>query len=447
MLAGLLLTPVLSRSLDLGQYGRLSISISTMQVLVALLTLGIPLVITRHALVEPSGLAGARSIALAGMGMACAAGALLAGAGYAVSRLMSGHVDWSLFLAAPAGALGAGIAIAQAIAVAVDHAWRYVHLAFAVSLFAPSLGLLGVAVTRPTATSYFVFLCLAYALALSAAAGEISRSERVAMKRSDFMRTLRMGLPLVPHQLALGSGTIVAVLAAGAWLGVRASGQAQIAVYLASVPIILVSAVSYAWLPATLQTHVSDRGRQLTDTARTIAWLAALCGSGVALLSPWGLRFLAPPRYDVVAMVPVTSMVAASAGLAALFTAYMQLVIISGRTGLLAIGTPLAFAVGGVSGGLLTGAWGLTGVGVGYLVTYVLLCAVVSRLGAKHAPVGWSARPTLLPILVGAISCVSSATILPQAGTGATIVRWGLAAVAALLCTAIVARVVRSAHR
>lgn len=62
MLAGVLLVPITTRVLDQQQYGLVALSLVVLQVGNVLLSLGLPLSVTRHALMEASGVAGARGV-------------------------------------------------------------------------------------------------------------------------------------------------------------------------------------------------------------------------------------------------------------------------------------------------------------------------------------------------------------------------------------------------
>ncbi|WP_447492258.1 hypothetical protein, partial [Staphylococcus aureus] len=91
--------------------------------------MGLPVAITRHALTEHSGHAGARGVAV--LGAILAFGTALVIAGACAFFGVSGWLSESVLAAAIAtGGLGAGLAMVQALAVAREDVWEFVALAF-----------------------------------------------------------------------------------------------------------------------------------------------------------------------------------------------------------------------------------------------------------------------------------------------------------------------------
>lgn len=429
MLTGLLVTPALTRSLPIAEYGRVSVAIVTMQFILGLLSLGLPLVITRHAHVEGSGAEGARGLVLTGS-IAVLLLSIAVSSGYlAVAALLGSHTPWPVLLALVAGGAGAGMAMAQAYALAKEASWFYVALAFAMSLVAPAAGLVAILLTSATASAYYAAVVAVFLLAEGVALWRIRSDGRARTSRREFGRSLRMGLPLVPHQLAIGSATGAAVLMARWQLGVDGGAHAQIAAWLGTAPLIIVSAIGYAWLPQILSVPAESRGASLEETAGAIAWLAACGAAGVALLSPWLLQLLASGEYDIASMVPATSLVSLTAVVATVFLAYMQLVIASGHTRRFAIASPLSL-VGGSLVALAAINWlGLAAVGLGYVSTYVLLTLFARHESHRHTEVRWSLNRVLPALAFGLAACLAGA-LLPADGLAATVVRVG----SALLC-------------
>lgn len=426
MLTGLLVTPALTRSLPIAEYGRVSVAIVTMQFMLGLLSLGLPLVITRHAHVEGSGTEGARGLVLTGS-VAVLLLSIAVGSGYlGVVALLGSHTPWPVLLALVAGGAGAGMAMAQAYALAKEASWFYVALAFAMSLLAPAAGLVAILVTSATASAYYAAVVAVFLVAEGIALWRIRSDGRAHTSRREFGRSLRMGLPLVPHQLAIGSATGAAVLLARCQLGVDGGAHAQIAAWLGTAPLIIVSAIGYAWLPQILSVPAASRGALLEETSGAIAWLAALGASSVALLSPWLLRLLVSAEYDVASMVPVTSIVSLTAVVATMFLAYMQLVIAGGHTQRFALTSPLSL-VGGSLIALAAIEWlGLAAIGLGYVSTYVLLTLFARHESRRHSDVRWSLRRVLPALGFGVFACLAGA-LLPVSGVVGSTVRVGFA--------------------
>lgn len=422
MLTGLLVTPALTRSLPIAEYGRVSVAIVTMQFVLGLLSLGLPLVITRHTHVEGSGAEGARGLVLTGA-VAVLLLSVAVSSGYlGVAALLGSQTPWPVLLALVAGGAGAGMAMAQAYALAKDASWFYVALAFAMSLVAPAVGLFAILLTSATASAYYVAVAVVFLLAEGGALWRIRSAGRARTTRREFLHSLRMGLPLVPHQLAIGSTTGAAVLVARWQLGIEGGAHAQIAAWLGTAPLIIVSAIGYAWLPQILSVPAESRGASLEETSGAIAWLAALGASMVALLSPWLLRLLVSGEYDVASMVPATSLVSLTAVVATVFLAYMQLVLVGGNTQRFALGSPLSL-VGGSLVALATIEWlGLAAIGLGYVSTYVLLTLLARHESQRSSDVRWSLGRVLPALAFGLSACLAGA-LLPVEGPAGTAVR------------------------
>lgn len=426
MLTGLLVTPALTRSLPIAEYGRVSVAIVTMQFAIGLLSLGLPLVITRHAHVEQSGEEGARGLVLWGSSGVLILSVAASSGYFAVAGLLGSHTPGPVLLALVAGGAGAGMAMAQAYALARDASWFYVALAFAMSLLAPAAGLVTILLTSATATAYYLAVVVVFLLAEAVALWRVGSAGGARTSLRELGRSLRMGLPLVPHQLAIGSATGAAVILARWQLGVDGGAHAQIAAWLGTAPLIIVSAIGYAWLPQVLSLPPEARGASLEETSGTIAWLAALGASGVALLSPWLLRLLVSDEYDVASMVPATSLVSITAVVATMFLAYMQLVIASGHTQRFALASPLSL-LGGFLIALISIEWiGLAAIGLGYVSTYVLLTLVARHESRRHSDIRWSLRRVVPALCFGLGTCLAGA-LLPLDGVVGATVRLGSA--------------------
>ncbi len=405
MLAALLITPALTRALRQTEYGYVSLGVTAMQFTINLLAMGLPTAITRHAIVEATGPEGARGIASRGalIALAVSATASLIGLALAVSGF---GLPAAVLLAVLAGGAGAGVAMAQALSLAEDKPWRYVALAFGLSLLAPVGGLITVLTLSSTASAYFVALASVYLLVDVFAFAQIARTH-VQWDLSDFRAALRIALPMIPHQLAIGTTTAVAVWIATARLGIDAAAETQPSLQLATMPLVVTSALSYAWTPIVLRARREAQGPLLEETASVVCWLASLGGAVVALLAPWVLRFLTP--YDLQGMVPLTALTSLTAAIAAAYLAHLQLVFAAGATQPLALLSPLAVVAGGLAAAALVPVLGLPAMGLGYLITYGLLYLGTRSVARRAGAVAWNERALAAPLLVGLGLCAAGA--------------------------------------
>ncbi|PKH37931.1 Membrane protein involved in the export of O-antigen and teichoic acid [Nocardioides alpinus] len=439
MLAGLLVTPFLTRAAGVDEYGLISVSITTMQWSLVVLTLGLPLIITRHVLAESTGTEGARGLVLVGT-VAALSTAVVVAALLHVVALGGSATSLAVSLALVAGGLGAGIALTQAWAVALERAWFYVVLAAGPTLLAPAAGLLAVgAGEQPSAGRYFAAVAVVNALTLAFGLVKVLGSGRVVLRWNDVTAAVRTSLPLVPHQFVTASANGVGVLVAAAVLGRSDGGRAQVALYLGTVALTLTSAVAYAWLPVLAKGARETRGEQLGETAALVTTLAALATGGVALLSPWLLAVLVPASFSVGDMVPLVAAACLAAPLAAVYLAHYQLVVLSGRTAVLAVLSPLAMLVGAAVSVLATRSLGLAGVGLGVATTYACLWLLVRSLARRVGGVTWPEATVLAPLLVGLVLCLAGA-LLPSSGIAAAATRGPFALLVAAAGVAVLHR-------
>jgi len=128
----------------------------------------------------------------------------------------------------------------------------------------------------------------------------------------------------------------------------------------------------------------------------------------------------APGSYQPDALVPAVVLAAAAAVPSVVYLASGHLVFASGRTGWLAVSTPLSVACGLVWAVLLAPHWGMVAIGSGYLVAYLLLTMATTLVQRGVSPTPW--RPPLLPVVTVAwLATTVLGALLPAAGPGAAV--------------------------
>lgn len=415
MLAGVLVLPVLTRQLTIAEYGHVAIAIVVIQFGTGLAGLGLPTAITRHALVATSGPAGARGIALLAGAIATAiavAAALSLTAWMAATGQAGGGVFLLALLASGAGAAAANV---QAYSLAVNDAWSYVRIAFGLSLIGPATGLFIVFVGVKTAVGYLAGMTGVYVLVGAIAAAKVARMRPITLRSADARAALRVGLPMLPYLLSIGLASGSMVLVASHTFGVNGGAEMQVAISVGSVSLIVTSAINNAWMPAILAAPASERGARLEETAADVAWLAALGAGGIAVLSPWLLRFVSSNAYDRAAMVPVVSVLGVAACVAVVFLANLQLVVAAGETRGMAYVSPLSLAIGVSLALLLAPHIGLVGSAIGFVGIYGSL-AVATMIMARKASVSRWRQIAVVPPLLAALITAAFGALLPTSG-------------------------------
>ncbi len=432
MLAGVLLLPITTRVLSQSSYGTVAVCLVLIQFGGIFAGSGMAIAITRHAILEESGVSGARGLVVASTGIASTVCilALATGRWWGPVAL---NQDWAIWfqVATVAAAASAIVANVQALLRAEGKAWKFVALASGGSLFGPLLGVaLILGVTR-TPTAYVSGLASAYVLAAAVGVVLVGRSGDVSISWREVTDALRVGMPTIPHQLALSISTGALVLIAAHRFGVEASARLQVALFIGVVPVVITSAVNNAWAPLVMRSPESERGRAINTSARDIGWIAASGSTVIAALSPWILQVVVPASYDRDSLIPVVASASVVAVLSVAYLGSSHLVFVSGHTTGLALWTPISVACGVGSAIFLVEPFGLVGAGFGFVITYAVLALTVGLLARRVASTRWSPSVLLFPALFAVGGSIAGG-LLAVGGPG------GLGRVALGLCAAAV---------
>jgi O-antigen/teichoic acid export membrane protein len=441
VLSNAVVTPFVTRQLGTAEYGIVATGLVIIQVGMIVAGLGLAAAITRHGILEESGVGGARSLVLRG-----AAGAvLLAGLAALTARWtaqltgMDNGTSLALALAAAAGF--SMVVNVQSYLRVLDHPLPFVLLSLGSALGGPVLGMALLLLVSPTATAYLTGLALGYLVSgLAGLVLMVRGGPRVHHDR-DTRRALRIGLPTVPHQVAIFLASGVLVLVAGWVFGAADAGRLQLAVLIGSAPGVLTSSLNNAWAPVVYRTSPEHRGEVLEHTGRDIAMLTGLAAGFVALAAPLLLAIVAPPSYSPREMTPAVGLVAAGTILSVLYLCNVHLVFASGRSEGLALVTPLSLLVGTGAAWAAAVLIGLAAVGIGMTVTYAAMALGVAVLARRVSPTRWHERALALPMLLGFALCAAG-SFLPVGGSWG-LIRGAAAAIIAVASVGVLLRVLR----
>ncbi|WP_197519814.1 lipopolysaccharide biosynthesis protein [Pseudonocardia sp. HH130630-07] len=427
ILANVLVTPVVTRVLGLEQYGIVAAGLILVQVGAMVVGLGLGSSITRHGILERSGADGARALVLQGSAISTGlvVAALLAGPLWSEPVL---SVRWQagLAFAALSAAGFAAVLNAQAFLRVQDRPLPFVVMSGVATLGGPLAGL-GMALWRSAdADDYLFGLLLGYLAAGLTGVVLAWRGGRPRTERGDLWRALKVGLPAVPHLVALLLVQNALVVIVNHVFSPADGGRMQVALLLGSAPAMVVSALNNAWAPVIYRTDPAQRGEALEHSARDVAAITVALSGGVALLAPFLLRVLAPAEFSPAELVPVTAVATIGAVVSVAYLANVHLVFASGRSAGLALASPVSLVIGLVAAILLARTGSLTAVAVGFPLIYVALAVGTSLLRRRVSETRWRESVLALPVLAGALVC-GAAVVLPAEGIGWLSVRFGLA--------------------
>jgi len=427
ILANAAVIPVVTRLLGVPAYGVVAIAITIIQIAAMTGSLGMPSVITRQGILARSGVAGARALLVRGslMTFGIVAAAILTAPLWDPLVQVSQRV---VLLALAASAFFVVVENSQALLRVLDRPGGFVSLSLTATLGGPLLGLALLTGGR-SPERYLIGLATGYAAAAAVGLVLCLHGGRPRRDRGDTRAALRMGLPIIPHLVALFLATGALIFLASHLYDVSTAGRIQLALLMGSSPAVITSALNNSWAPIVYRAAEHERGAVLAHTARDIAILTALISGGVALLSPWLMSLAAGESFAPRELVPAVAIVAFGCVLSVAYLANVHLVFAAGRSLWLSVVTPLSL-LSGLACAYLVGRQDPILLAVGFPATYLALAVGTAWLRRYVHAVPWSEAALLPPAALGLVLCALGGT-LPTSGTAA-LIRVAVAALAGL---------------
>lgn len=413
--AAVLIVPLITRLLDPVEYGEVASALAISRVLAVVAALGLPAAITLEYFQGPRGRESARFLVISTVivaGSICGAIALSV-------PLWSGPListsAWSARLAVVNAGLLAGVIACQSLLQAQHRITKFVLLIGVSTLGGQAAGLTLVALVTPSATMYLLGLMMGYlAAALLGLAWTIGR--HVPNWNPHVWRpALAIGLPTVPHSVALYVLALGDRIVVGHALGLKQVARYDLAYQVGALTIVAITAVNQAWAPIVYGTAESERWTTLAHTSRLVTRLSAQGCVLIAFIMPLLLTLVAPPEYAPHDLAPVATITALCAGPFSVYLSRVHVVFQQRATKILAWSSPTAAVIGiGACIGLVA-PWGLIGAALASLVGYLIQATLTSRASRQLASVPWDNRSTLMTWLL-ATAAVSSSLAMPAAG-------------------------------
>lgn len=332
----LLIQPFAIRILDDRQWGLVSTSVVAIQVLVVLISAGLPLAITNIWFAQERGQDRSRAMygfmAVASATLAAVVVLCLLGIG---ALGTNGAAPTTVLSVISVGVLGSVLG-AQAILRAQNKPGLFVLLSIGSSVLANLLGLLGLIVIAPTAEVYMGAYTLAV-VATGAAALVLARPRLPWTVPGSSAESARIAAPLLPHTGALMLLTQGSVLILAYAATVEAAGRFGAVLIFALGPITILNALNNAW-----STRMMSVGRsELAAVTRRVSIEAVAWSVAVGLLASSGAAvgsWILSTEPDLVWPIAVT-LPLVSTGYA-LFLVTSNLLYIANGTRRLAFVTP-----------------------------------------------------------------------------------------------------------
>jgi O-antigen/teichoic acid export membrane protein len=419
MLTAFLVVPVVTRLLTPASYGRVAAGLVVFTLVSIVAGAGLPDAEARVFFAGPDGPRDARRLALAVAVIAFGLSLVLNVTGPLWAPLFGVTYGGVLQLAVWGGAVGAISFGNQNLLRCQERAWAFLAVSLLGTVGGQAAGLVLTAVLH-SATAYVAGVVAGTAVA--AAAGLAMTSSLTAgMPRLRSVRSaLALGLPIVPHGLAVYAVAAADRIVIAAILGLIATGRYQVAYAVGGLGVALVTALNQAWLPVVLGAPARGRWDVLTATSRVVNLIAAMIASALALLAPLGLLIAAPPSYGRATLVPVAAIVAFSAVPYATSGTYFQIVFARGRTGVMALAAPVAAAVNIALNIVLLRPVGLIGAAIATAAAYAVLPVIVWLRARRLVSLPRADRDALAAWLMAA-PFVAAGALLPSDMFGAAL--------------------------
>jgi O-antigen/teichoic acid export membrane protein len=436
-----LILPVVTRVLDPGQFGVVTACTVVVQLLSTLVALGAANPILRLWYQGDEGPAEARSMYLF---------AVLAGAGLAVVAFLTGPLwvrvfdgvtfDRAMQLAVVSSALLGTAIIGQAIVRARELAGVFVVLTVLMSVVGPGIGIALAAAHGPA--GYVAGLALGYAAGAVVGLVVSRPTTRHLTSRVLVRQTLAIGLPTIPHSIALYLISAADRVVIEQQRGLVDVGRYQLAYVVGTLGITLLTAINNAWAPIVYGAADHERWEVLARTSSVLLTVGALLGGSVALVAPVALGLIAPSSYRVDELTSVTAVLAVAVVPMLLYQSNVQVLFQRGRTGTLGWASPVAAVVNIALTIVLVARWGLIGAAVATVASYCLQAVVIRAAARRLETVPWRPRTAARAWLVaGALAAAGWA--LPTSAP-ATVVRLVVAAAVVVASGAVVRRALRA---
>ena len=228
-------------------------------------------------------------------------------------------------------------------------------------------------------------------------------------------RMLRFGLPTMPAELSLYALNFIDRILIVRLAGLAEAGLYALAIKFAQGMNVLARGFQLAWPPLAYSIADDDEARRAYSLVLT--WFAAVCAFGVAglwLLSRWIVDALAAPdffeAYEAIGLL--------ATGIA-LYSLYLVLVVVLGRTGRTEFNFPATIAGTVVNVALnliLIPPLGIVGAGIALVASYAVILALMYVLTQRVFPVPYEWGRLALLVVVTAATVAAGELLLPKEG-------------------------------
>ena len=414
LLATALFTPINTRLLGAGGYGRVTIALSVMMIVFSFASLSVAAAVQR-VFADDGGPEKARRLVTASIGIAVAL--------TAAADLTGPYWSSGLGFGGYGGAIHYGVILAGVSSItsnclgylrSQDRLLAFSGITLVQTVMAEALAVvLVLSVTHRTAGVYMMGQLLVQVAATGIA---LALVRPLLFRRRDLdllKRGLAYCLPLVP------SGLATFILTAGdrfvlqRQLGSVSVGRYQVAYNLGGMTIILLGVLNIVWMPRLFA--IKDRATQATvliEARDTVYKLLVPVLFGLSVAGPVLLHFWVPPSYHPDRLGLVLVVVAVTAVPFAGYQAHSRILMVSGNTLAMAWTMVVAAVLNIVLNLILVPSMGITGSALATFIAYFVLSSLV-RLRADRIIKLERIKPRVVAVTVAGAGLALLSTRLP----------------------------------
>jgi O-antigen/teichoic acid export membrane protein len=247
----------------------------------------------------------------------------------------------------------------------------------------------------------------------------------LGVDRGLLRRMVRFGLPTMPAELSLYSLNFIDRILIVRLAGLAEAGLYALAIKFAQGMNVLARGFQLAFPPLAYSIADDDEARRAYSLI--VTWFAAVCAfvvAGLWLLARWLVDLLAAPEY-----FEAYEAVGPLAAAIALYSLYLVLVVVLGRTGRTEFNLPATLAGTAANVALnvvLIPPLGIVGAAIALVASYAVVLVLMYALTQRLFPVPYEWGRLALLIVVTALTVAAGELLLPTEGAAGLLARTGV---------------------
>lgn len=344
MLVQLVSIPIIITILGADAYGELSIALLSAQTITTLIGFGVSAAIPRQVILGRDGTrtgAGLVTLLLCVNLLISLLGSLIL-----ILLLPNMFNENFIFILVTISAVGlVQVGLVQSFFQGLQKPFAYISIGMAVALMPPIVGLIIATSASRSAEEYYFGFALSHIFLGVTLTLFVSLKFKSVASFNNLYSAIKIGFSTVPHNFAASlvplSATSVAMLVGGPFL----AAGVQFANSIANAPSMIISSINQAWGPELFRTNPENRKSFINSSAFIISVVTSCLVAGFGVFAPIFMPILGP-GISTTSVIQLSILIAGAGSIQVLYFAIVNLLFLEGKTGLLALTTPLSVFIG-----------------------------------------------------------------------------------------------------